>query len=103
MSSGELVNSRPNFDKHRFHSKISFRPKRHKLSTNSNPMTLISEGGIELTDATAFLAKAKEKESANGGGGAHKRHQNGGGDEEETRALRANVEVVEEAGARAIT
>ena len=66
-------------------------------------MTLISEGGIELTDATAFLAKAKEKESANGG--AHKRHQNGGGsgDEEETRALRANVEVVEEAGARAIT
>ena len=69
-------------------------------------MTLISEGGIELTDATAFLAKAKEKESANGGGGAHKRHQNGGGgsgDEEETRALRANVEVVEEAGARAIT
>ena len=69
-------------------------------------MTLISEGGIELTDATAFLAKAKEKESANGGGGAHKRHQNGGGgsgDEEETRALRANVEVAEEAGARAIT
>ena len=71
-------------------------------------MTLISEGGIELTDATAFLAKAKEKESANGGGGAQKRHQNGGGgggsgDEEETRALRANVEVVEEAGARAIT
>ena len=64
-------------------------------------MTLISEGGIELTDATAFLAKAK-KESENGG--AHKRHQNGGsGDEEETRALRANVEVVEEAGARAIT
>ena len=54
---------------------MSFRPKRHKLSTNSNPMTLISEGGIELTDATAFLAKAKEKESANGGGGAHKRHQ----------------------------
>ena len=86
-----------------FSGKISLRPKRHKLSTNSNPMTLISEGGIELTDATAFLAKAKE-ESANGGG-AHKRHQNGGGggDEEETRALRANVEVVEEAGARAIT
>ena len=93
----------PNCDRQSVHRKISFRPKRHKLSTNSNPMTLISEGGIELTDATAFLAKAKE-ESANGGG-AHKRHQNGGGggDEEETRALRANVEVVEEAGARAIT
>ena len=98
------MNVGPNCDRQSVHRKISFRPKRHKLSTNSNPMTLISEGGIELTDATAFLAKAKEKESANGGGGAHKRHQNGGGgDEEETRALRANVEVVEEAGARAIT
>ena len=73
MSSGEILNVRRQAS---FSEKISFRPKRHKLSTNSNPMTLISEGGIELTDATAFLAKAKEEESANGGGGgAHKRHQ----------------------------
>ena len=48
------------------------------------------EGGIELTDATAFIV-AREG-SVNG---THKRHQDGSGDEEETKALKANVEVVE--------
>ena len=60
-------------------------------------MAFVGEGGIELTDATAFIVAAKE-ESANG---THKRHQNGSGDEEETKALKAHAEVMED-GVRAV-
>ena len=93
MYSGQIIIPWLNATTIAFNGKISFRPKRHKLSTNSNPMAFVGEGGIELTDATAAFIVAKE-DSVNGG--AHKRHQNNGsGDEEETKALKANVEVVE--------
>ena len=72
-------------------SKMACRPKRHKLSTNSNPMA--SGEGIELSEATAFIVA--EESAVNGG--THKRQQNTCGDEgeEETKSLKANVQVVE--------
>ena len=72
---------------------MSCRPKRHKLSTNSNPMA--SGEGIELTEATAFIVT--EENAVNGG--TQKRHQStcgaDGEEEEETKSLKANVLVVE--------